>query len=148
MNENLIGFKSFKIINLTNVSSIHIDTYGKKVIFNMNYSVKIFNNKFTADYVYWQYDSDEELNKITNLIENNTSGWIYPIEEGQRYVNKDTISSITFESRKRRVIFNLNFNKTHPKDDRKMTSDFIFYDFIDNNNFTEFVELISKNIKY
>lgn len=137
-----------KIVNLANVSNIYVDgnTEGK-IIFNMNYSVKIFGDKITPDYVYWEFNSEEEkdelmaefLNYLVDL------GWIFPAEEGQRYVNSNCISSIGFDENRDRVIFNLNYNVTHPKDTRKLTSDFVFFNFSTSEKYRNFVDVMLGN---
>lgn len=149
---NLIGFQNQKIINLGNVSNIYVDDKGpgergSKVIFNMNYSVKIFNGKFTPDYVYWSYNTKDELESILKLVNDNTKNWIQPIEQGQRYLNPDYIASVTVDINKTRVIFNLNYNVTHPKDINKLTSDFVFYDFVQIQNYKNFVDSIVNQTK-
>jgi hypothetical protein len=136
-----IGYKEEKIINLNNVSNIYIDERDDgsgKIIFNMNYSVKIFDGKYTPDYVYWNFENSNELVIIRDMIEDkikNNKKWIMPLEFGQRYVNLNCVSSIVIDITKNRVIFNLNYNVTHPKDNSKLTSDFIFFNF---NNYTKF----------
>lgn len=147
-NVNFIGFKSQKIINLGNVSNIYIDTGGQKVIFNLNYSIKIFNGKFTPDYVYWKYDSAKELQEIQDLLLENTKGWILPAEAGQRYLNPKYVASVTLDVNKTRVIFNLNYNVTHPKDINKLTSDFVFYDFASLAIYETFIKNITSQVKY
>ena len=137
-----------KVVNLANVSNIHIDKGSSgKIIFNMNYSVKIFDNKTTPDYVYWEFGSQEEKEEKTatflpHLI---NMGWITPFEEGQRYVNSTCISSIGFDEYKNRVIFNLNYNVTHPKDSSKLTSDFVFFNFSSVEKYTSFVDAMIGN---
>jgi len=135
-----ISFKQEKIVNLENVSNIYIDNKDGqgKVIFNMNYSVKIFDNKFTPDYVYWSFNSDNDLECIKSKIILLIEDWIQPVEDGQRYINTTCISSIGIDDYKNRVIFNLNYNVTHPKDYNKLTSDFVFFNFKDRENFTNF----------
>jgi hypothetical protein len=136
---NLIQFKDSKIVNLDNTSSIHLDTQGNKVIFNMGCSVRIFG-KTTPDYVYWHFRTEEELQKIEELITNKIEHWILPVEEGQRYLNPKYISNITVDENpgSNRIIFNLTYNVTHPKDENKLTSHFLFYDFMDDNKYKTF----------
>ena len=140
-----------KIVNLDNVSNIfidHNDMLNKgKVIFNMNYSVKIFGDKFTPDYVYFNYNNKEELEKIkTDLFDklNKMDCWIFPFEEGQRYVNIKCISSIGTDIHKNRVIFNLNYNVTHPKDYNRLTSDFVFFNFSDEKKYDTFLNSLAQ----
>jgi len=139
-----------KIVNLANVSNIHIDGNDKgKIIFNMNYSVKIFGDKVTPDYIYWSFNSEAEKKELTDKFLSNLGalGWILPFEEnqGQRYVNTSCISSIGFDDNKNRVIFNLNYNITHPKDKNKLTSDFVFYNFSSTDNYRDFVDIMLGN---
>ena len=146
--KNMIGFKENKIVNLSNVSNILLDERNNRVVFNLSNSIKIFNNKFTPDYVYWRYDTDEELQSIVELIESSEIDWIMPIEAGQHYISTDHIATITTDSNNSlRVIFNLNSSVTHPKDPEKVISDFVFHDFKDPNNYKDFIEYISSNIK-
>jgi len=138
-----IKYKNEKIVNLGNVSNIFIDNHedgSGKVIFNMNYSVKIFSNKFTPDYVYWNYQTEEELNEVKGIFMPfiDAMSWVKPEENGQRYINTQCISSISIDENKNRVIFNLNYNVTHPKDNNKLTSDFVFFNFSDKEAFNNF----------
>ena len=137
-----------KIVNLDNVSNIFIDSNdmlnGGKVIFNMNYSVKIFGDKFTPDYVYWQFNNSDELQDIKDLLDANISDWVQPQEQGQRFVNPRCISSIGTDPYKNRVIFNLNYNVTHPKDPNKLTSDFVFFNFRNENGYSTFLNSLAQ----
>jgi hypothetical protein len=137
---NLISFKNEKMINLDNVSNIYVENNEiGKVIFNMNYSVKIFGDKVTPDYVYWNFKSAEELDYIKRTFLPKIEDWIKPVEEGQRYVNPTCVSSIGIDNAKNRVIFNLNYPVTHPKDNNKLTSDFVFFNFKNRDNFNQFI---------
>jgi len=138
----LIRHKQDKTINLENVSNIFIDENNGtgKVIFNMNYSVKIFGDKFTPDYVYWEFNSEDDLDYIKRTFLPKVENWIQPIEDGQRYINPKCVSSIGYDSNKNRVIFNLNYNVTHPKDKNKLTSDFVFFNFTNRENYTKFIQ--------
>ena len=144
-----LRYSNEKIVNLDNVSNIFIDdnnmTNGGKVIFNMNYSVKIFGEKVTPDYVYWKFSNDIELKSITDILYANLrANWIKPAEEGQRFVNTKCISSIGTDEHKNRVIFNLNYNVTHPKDARKLTSDFAFFNFNTETEYNTFLNSLAQ----
>ena len=139
-----IKYKDEKIVNLDNVSNIFVDEKGQKVIFNMSYSVKIFGNKITPDYVYWPYNNLSELNDIKKKFLYNIGTWIHPIEEGQRYVNTNCISSIVTDEYKNRVIFNLNYNISHPKEENKLTSDFVFFNFDNRESYQKFRDKLEK----
>ena len=136
-----------KIVNLANVSNIYIDLHDNnsgKVIFNMNYSVKIFGDKITPDYVYWNFGNFEALQSMKSLIEKNIENWIYPQEPGQRYVNPKCVSSIGMDNYKNRVIFNLNYNVTHPTKSDKLTSDFVFFNFPTKHKFENFSNTLAQ----
>lgn len=138
----LIKHKQNKIVNIDNVSNIFIDLQEGnkgKVIFNMNYSVKIFGDKITPDYVYWNFDNEQELEQIRYKFESKLAGWIWPFQHGQRYVNTACISSIGTDRYKNRVIFNLNYPVSHPKDIKKVTSDFVFFNFDSAEAYEEFL---------
>lgn len=144
----LIKYKDNKILNLKNVSNIFVDLDydgAGKVIFNMNYSVKIFGGKITPDYVYWLFSSRKELEEIKNIFEPKISGWIFPKALDQRYINPSCVSSIVTDKYKNRVIFNLNYAISHPKDiNNKMTSDFVFFNFESFEEYRVFLKTIIK----
>jgi len=140
-----------KVVNLNNVSNICVDmdkslanNISGKVIFNMNYSVKVFGEKFTPDYVYWEFKSLQELAEIDQLLLKTIANkeynlfWIAPLESGQKYVNMNCVSSVNIDYNKNRVIFNLNYNISHPKNHSQLTSDFVFMDFSTLQKFEEF----------
>ena len=139
-----IKYNNEKIVNLDNVSNIFVETLGQKVIFNMSYSVKIFNGKVTPDYVYWSYKNLDELNEIKKIFLHKISDWIHPVEDGQRYVNTRCISSIVSDEYKNRVILNLNYNVSHPKDINKLTSDFVFFNFSSRDAYWDFKRELEK----
>lgn len=154
-----IKFKEQKAVNLDRVSNIYIvknsDSTGK-VVFNLDYSVKIFPNekgkglKYSSDYVYWLFTSNEELNRIIMLIKQNiTDDWFIPDNyEAFRFINMNKVSTITYDSSKNRVIFNLCYNITHPREEDKITSDFVFFDFSDEESFNSFKIELSSYINF
>jgi hypothetical protein len=142
-----IKYNNEKMVNLDNVSNIFIDVKhdnSGKVIFNMNYSVKIFAGKITPDYVYWNFRNLEELEKIRESFSDKVRDWILPMERGQRYVNRKCISSIGTDESKNRVILNLNYNVSHPKDDKKLTSDFVFFNFTSREKYNNFINKLKE----
>jgi hypothetical protein len=154
-----IGFKEQKIVNLNRVSNIYVvknsDSSGK-IVFNLDYSVKIFKNekgsglKYSSDYVYWMFTSKEELNRMINLIQDNLSfEWFVPNNyEKFRYINMSKVSTITKDDKKLRIIFNLCYNVTHPRDENKVTSDFVFFDFSTTEEYNNFIDEISTYINF
>ena len=79
-----IQYRTNPIVNLDNVSNVFVDRRNNKVIFNMNYSVKL-GPKMTADYQYWNYDEIEDILPYLNeTLEK--SGFIVPNNIYNRYV--------------------------------------------------------------
>ena len=108
----------------------------------MSYSIKIFGDKNTPDYVYWKFSNLDELNTIKKLLLSNINGWIQPGEEGQRYVNPRCVSSIWIDKFKNRVIFNMNYPISLPKQPEKLTSDFVFFDFSTKDKFIDYIDTL------
>ena len=148
------------------------ETSGK-VIFNMNYPIKIFDDKVTADYIYFPFKNQEELQSIKELLIpklNSMNCWIFPFEEGQRFININAISSISKDDNKKRVIFNLNYpisfpkvskvskvskssknkgnkdNKDNKDNKGKRTSDFVFFNFTESSKYNKFLEFLNSLI--
>ena len=142
---NFIKFNDrTKLINLDNVSNISIDHHKNrsgKVIFNFNYSVKIFNDKYTPDYVYWKFGDSEELKEMMTYISDytgNLRNWI-TLNDGRK-INLIFVSSVVEDFKNKRIIFNLNYNISHPHEQNKLTSDFVFIDFKDKQEYSSFLE--------
>ena len=135
-------------VNLDNVSNIFIDRKTQKIIFNMNYSVRL-NGNLTSDYEYWHYtDLSEILPRLEDILEK--QGFILPNNTFNRYVNPNCVSSFKIDEKNKKVIFNLNSTVTHPEDTRlkedaqRYTSDFVFIKFTNADEFEEYVEKISE----
>lgn len=137
------------IVNLDNVTNVLIDDKNKKVIFNMKYSVRL-ENVFTADYVYWRYEHEDEKELfIEKLI---SANFIQPNLPTNRWVNPMNVASIKIDEGSLKVIFNLTCSITHPEDvraikngdidhiDARVTSDYVFIKFDDIQDFDKFVE--------
>ena len=135
-------------VNLDNVSNIFIDRKTQKIIFNMNYSVRL-NGNLTSDYEYWHYtDLSEVLPRLEDILEK--QGFILPNNTFNRYVNPKCVSSFKIDEKNKKVIFNLNSTVTHPEDTRlkedaqRYTSDFVFIKFTNADEFEDYVEKISE----
>lgn len=143
------------LINLENVSNIFIDRKNNKVIFNMNYAVKL-GDTITPDYEYWYFDElNEMVSSLNDTLER--AGWILPNNIYNRYVNPKCVSSIKIDDRNLKVIYNLNATVTHPDDVRKisggmniplqkqrLTSDFVFIKFNNADEFYDYCEQIEE----
>lgn len=129
--------KDNQIVNLQNVSTIKLHREKNRIIFNLNYSIRVERNgseKLRADYVYWDFDNAEMLNNVftkiakTKFVKEN----FINLGEGGLLVNKASISSIKFERSSNRLIFNLNNLRdfSNPKAGIHTTSDFFFVDYV------------------
>jgi len=107
---------SEKIINLKNVSTIQLDSERKKIIFNFINSINIMDRE-TPDYCYQNFKTPEETEeafealKQTRYIKEN---FIISKKQTNRgeILNKNFITSINIDERRKRIIFNLNFSIT------------------------------------
>lgn len=116
-----------EIINLKNVSNINI-LNSNRIVFNMNYSVKILNNnKIISDYSYWDSGSTEEHDDNIESILQNTYVQNNFLVYNSAMINVHEISTVKFDDFKNRIIFNLShpvsFNGTKPDD---TTSEFVY----------------------
>ena len=134
------------IINLDNVSSIMFENKGfkeVKVIFNFNYGITLEgSNRIIPDYVYLFYKEDEE--DLKNLIESIKLKGFITFENSDnpnRYVNTNNVSFIKFTKKKLkdglkyRIIFNLNSSVSLSASPSFHTSDAVYYDFFDYEEF-------------
>lgn len=129
--------KDNQIVNLQNVSTIKLHREKNRIIFNLNYSIKIERNgteKLRADYVYWDFDDTKTLDDIfyklskARFVKDN----FIDLRYGGILVNKASISSIKLELSTNRLIFNLNNLRdfSNPKAGIHTTSDFFFIDYV------------------
>ena len=133
----LIKSKYSRIINLGNVSNIGVDYKTNKIIFNLCYNINIFN-KIMPDYSYFKFKNREEVeNSYKNILNLDyiKENFLISIDPKQRLVSKKCISSIVFDDKKRKIIFNLNYGIIHPLNSEKIISDFVFWTFKDNETF-------------
>jgi len=125
-----------KIINLKNVSTILVDTERCKIIYNFINSINIMDRE-TPDYTYQTFDSPEEtlkefesIKKIQYVKDN------FLISEDVKnlgeIVNKNFITSINIDEKRKRIVFNLNFSITildHKTRKPIKISKFVYYDY-------------------
>jgi hypothetical protein len=137
------------IIDLKNVTSIMFEE--TKTIFNFNYGISLKGNedRIIPDYVYAYLDKEkkEELRKIIEEKE-----WINfkKSDNPNRYVNPEAISFIKFEDRKSgnfrklRIIMNLNTSVSLSNHIFTKTSDAVYADFYDEEEFKKAVKTINE----
>ena len=153
----LISMGSNNIVNLDNVTNVLVDEKNKKIIFNMNYSVRI-DTIITSDYTYWKYESDEDVNKVKKVLRE--CSFIEPNNPTNRWVNMKNVASIKVDEKTLKVIYNLSCSITHPEDSRaikqgeldhvdaRLTSDYVFIKFDSMHDFSEYVGHIYNNSKF
>ena len=118
-----------RIVNLGNVSNIHILPGENRIIFNMNYGINM-GNKLVSDYVYWDCINPENFQFCVEQLRNHKSVYDF-IEspDGLVFINIKEISSVKFSDKKLRVIFNLSHSVDFisPYDHtKKLTSEFVY----------------------
>lgn len=140
-----------RIVNLKNVSFVVKEMSKLKIIFNLSYSIELEGKSLISDYIYWSYNSVEDLEKDYERIV--TSGYFLEgPEEGLKLINLDKVSSLKFDAKNNRVIWNLNNAITHTikplsGEQREIkTADFVYWDFEDKNKFVDFKNLFSGDL--
>jgi len=144
VNENII-------INLNNVSSVMFEE--KKTIFNFNYNISLKGNldRMIPDYVY-VYQEKHQKEKIREIL--NNGKWLnFPKSDNpNRYVNPKAVSFIKMEKRtngkyhKYRIIMNLNTSVSLSNDIYVKTSDAVYADFLDKNEFDKAIQYLNENL--
>jgi len=153
-------FGNKKIVNLKNVSNIAFEHYTNrdgdleyKIIFNFNYFVSLRNNyqKHIPDYTYFITEDkkvyDAYVDTLDTLI--NSYNWIAPLIDGRvsRIANPDCIGFISTDPRKNRIILNLNTSVSFYNNVDRITSDFIYLDFKDPEEYKENLEYIKGQLE-
>jgi hypothetical protein len=133
--------KGDSIVNIDNVTSIMFE--GKKVIFNMNYGISLNHNidHIIPDYVYFYYNDINDTRVVKSLLQH--FGWFTfnASDNPNRWVNPNSISFIKTEIRmkkdikKYRIIINLNSSVSLSNDIFARTSDAVYYDFTNEEDF-------------
>jgi hypothetical protein len=150
-----------KLVNLDNVTNIvfdpdFTDRFGNKrskIIFNLDYHLSLpRSDKKVADYVYSVYtdknEYQESVKKLNELV--NRKSWIAPITNNtiSKVINPDKISFMTKDDDNYRVILNLNTSVSFYGDYQRLTSDFVYLNFYDDeeyqNNLTYITELLKQ----
>jgi hypothetical protein len=130
-----------QIVNINNATSIMFE--AKKVIFNMNYGISLNRNleHIIPDYVYFYYKNTEDTRNVKALLQ--YFGWFTfrASDNNNRWVNPNNIASIKTETRiknsktKYRIIVNLNSSVSLSNDIYARTSDAVYYDFTNEEDF-------------
>ncbi len=150
----------YKMVNLNNVSNIAFEEFYNrdqelcyKVIFNFDYSVSLKNDyqKIIADYVYFVYSDRNEYNQITDELSGliNEHSWIAPLINGvvTRIANPDKISFLATDTRKNRIILNLNTSVSFYSNTARKTSDFLYFDFVSLDEYNENLIYIKEQLE-
>ena len=106
-----------KIVNLANVSSFKLHRTKCRIIFNMNYTIKI-NSRYSSDYVYFDFDNENSMYEMFENIKKDYyfRGRFIRLENGYDgiWVNRDNISSIkkVVSNGSYTLIINYNFGES------------------------------------
>ena len=115
-----------------------------RIIFNYNYSVKIYGGKLQAGFTYWDFDTKEECDDVFEKIVGMNPEWI--IHENT-IIDPTKISSIKYDYKKLRII--LNFSNAKKLENRgeeysdieKTTEDSIYLHFMNMYELGNFKDL-------
>ena len=120
----------------------------------MNYGISLNSNinKIIPDYVYFYDITAGEIERIRNILYDN--GWItlQYSDNSNRWVNPKNISFIKYETRnskqgiKYRVIVNLCSSVSLNNDIFARTSDAVYYDFVDIQDFNDAKEYLKDKL--
>ena len=133
-------------INYNHVNSVKYIDETRRIVFNFDYSVEIEANgerKLISDYTYFDYKTDEEYENAKEKYDR-----VLKTQQGfmrltnNFYINFSKVSSIkaAMKNGKHRVIFNFS-NPTSYRDEKNqkfITSDFMFLDFENEDEYTKF----------
>ena len=148
-------FGNSRIVNLREVTNIAFeeftDRHGEdkqKIILNFGYNISLKHNvsKKVPDYTYFIYGDRDEYDKmvdsLTGLI--HEKDWIAPRIDGNinRIINPDSISFISKDPGQNRIIINIATSVSFYNDFNRATSDFIFLDFKDEQEYKENLEYL------
>ncbi len=137
-----------KIMNMKEVTNIGFEHYFDrndretwKIILNFGYPVSLPNDfsKLVSDYQYIVlHDLDEYnayIDELSNLINNHM--WLAPRVNGKitRIINPEKISFVATDTKKNRIIFNLNTSVSFYNNNMRKTSDFLYIDFDNRTDF-------------
>jgi len=106
----LIKLNNGKLINLAVVSTISIDK--NKVIYNFINSIDILGRE-TPDYSYERFKTNKEAEKRFKELQQLDiikDRFLFHKNHKNEIVNKDYITSIVYDEKKQRIIFNLNYS--------------------------------------
>jgi len=140
-----------RTVNLLNVSNINILNDTLRIIFNMNYSIKIDRNrkqKMISDYVYWDSDTIEEFETNLSILRDSRYFDENFIDQyaDKGYINLNEISSIKYADHRNRVIFNLShpitFTDNHGNE--RLTSEFVYNNCDTTETYNEYKQYIQE----
>jgi len=124
---DLFSIKDQRPVNLDNVSTIFVD--NDKVIFHFNNPRTLKSGIDVPDYLYWNIQENESSVYEDIIVANLTDDWLEPELGEHRYINMNNVSSIGFDDRKQKVIFNFNFSVTHPHYNDSLIAAYEFWEF-------------------
>jgi hypothetical protein len=134
-----------RITNLKNVSDINILTKSNRIVFNLNYNIKL-HGKMISDYIYWDSDDAKDMSNKLDYLKNDTyfKKNFIDKKDGYGYININCISSIKFNENKNRVIVNLSHTGAYIDNygNKKITSQFIFVDLKNYDEYVKYVQYI------
>jgi len=138
-----------KIVNLMNVSNINVLRDKNRIVFNMNYGIEL-SDKIISDYVYWDFDSVNSLDKNIDLLYKTDyfkDNFISKTNDNG-YINIKEISSVKFCKHKFRIIFNLSHTISfkNKNGEYKTTSEFVYVNCCNQQTYFDYINYIEKTL--
>ncbi len=139
-----------KIVSLENISVISLDEDRKRVVFNFMNAIFIFG-RWTPDYHYFQYDTEEKaidaFEKIKTIPSFRLNYFISEVDENTSIVNKKAINTINIKEDELKVIFNLNYSITSYTNNKPIEiGKFIFWNYVNEDDLDDDKFIINENI--
>ena len=140
---NFLQIKEQRPVNLDNVSTIFVDT--DKVIFHFNNARTLKSGVNVPDYLYWNIESNEAKVYEELIRDKLNESWLIPNLSDHRYINLENTSSIGYDEKKLKVIFNFNFSISHPHYSESLIAAYEFWEFGNNERLFNVVkDLLNK----
>jgi len=149
------------VINLKNITNIKIDKINNRIIFNFNYSKNLTcinkntlkpYTKIISDYCYYDFKSEKDMTDFKQTLMQNSyiKDNFIDLEEfsqSSNIVNRNHIASIKYEHESRVILaFDNSVSFQDVKNNVRTTSDFIYIDFDDKDQCSNFIENLESRL--
>lgn len=139
-------------VNLEQISNINVLEHRNRIVFNFGYSVAIEvrgNNKVISDYIYSDFDNEEDFQKSLKDLYSNDYVKENFITQGLKggLINKSKISSFKVQPEKLRIIFNMSHGVEITANNKDILApEFVYVNFDTKDEYNQYIELINKTL--